>query len=33
MKMIIRNDDVGYSEVNDLGMFETLDQGGPLPVM
>lgn len=27
MKMIIRNDDVGYSEVNDLGMFETLDQG------
>lgn len=27
MKMIIRNDDVGYSEINDLGMFETLDKG------
>lgn len=27
MKMIIRNDDIGYSEVNDLGMFETLDRG------
>lgn len=27
MKMIIRNDDVGYSEVNDIGMFETLDNG------
>lgn len=27
MKMIIRNDDVGYSPISDLGMFETLDQG------
>lgn len=24
MKMIIRNDDVGYTQINDLGMFPLL---------
>lgn len=27
MRLIIRNDDVGYSAVNDIGAFETLDYG------